>query len=85
MEGQPQNTQSMEHQPNLIIDATRAHFVAKSTEALARFALYTSKPVGVGDHPDVVGEAVRALEDHEHAESVLERLRTLLGEDDERS
>lgn len=79
MEGQPQ---SMEAQPNLIIDAVRAHYVAKSTEALARFALYTSKPVGVGEHPDVVGESVKAIEDHDHAESVLKRLGDLLGENE---
>ncbi len=82
MEGQPQNPQSIESQPNLIIEAVRAHFVAKSTEALARFALYTSKPVGVGEHPDVVGESVKALEDHDHAESVLERLNGLLGQNE---
>ena len=84
MDGQPHKPfepqqAAPEQQPNLVIEALRAHFVAKSTEALARLAIYTQKPVGVGEHPDIVGECISAASDYETAQSTLERLDALFG------
>ena len=82
MDGQPHKPfepqqAAPEQQPNLVIEALRAHFVAKSTEALARLAIYTQKPVGVGEHPDIVAEAIKLMEDINHADGMLQTLRRI--------
>jgi len=51
------------------------HFEAKREEALVRYQLYTMGVVGIGDHSNVVGEAVNALKDYEHANSCLETIK----------
>ena len=54
--------------------AVSAHFEAKKAEALVRYLLYTNNIVGIGDHSNIVEEAIKAIEDYEHAESCLEAL-----------
>ena len=66
-----------EAQSNVLIDATRAQFIARSSEALARFALYTQKPIGVGGHSNIVEETVRAIEDYEQAQSCVAAIDSL--------
>lgn len=73
-----------EQQPNLVIEALTAHFVAKSTEALARLAIYTQKPVGVGEHSNILEECASAASDYDSAQSTLERLDALFGKQSER-
>jgi len=51
------------------------HFEAKREEALVRYQLYTMAIVGVGDHSNIVEEAVNALTDYEHANSCLETVK----------
>lgn len=68
-----------EQQPNLVIEALTAHFVAKSTEALARLAIYSQKPVGVGEHSNILEECASAASDYDSAQSILARLDTLFG------
>jgi len=51
--------------------AVNAHFEAKKAEALVRYLLYTNNTVGIGDHSNIVEEAIKAIEDYEHAESCL--------------
>ena len=68
-----------EQQSNLVIEALTAHFVAKSTEALARLAIYSQKPVGVGEHSNILEECASAALDYDSAQSTLERLHTLFG------
>lgn len=76
----PQSQQAVpDQQQNLVIDAVRAHFIAKSTEALARLAIYTQKPVGVGEHSNIVEESISAVSDYESSQSALERLDLLFG------
>jgi len=53
-----------------IIEATRHHFEAKKSEARLRMDVYSS-PVGVGEHPYVLAEYIKAVEDYEHADSCL--------------
>ena len=55
-------------------DALKAHFEAKRRRALANLANYIHDSVGVGEHPDVVGEAITLVEDVDHADSCLETL-----------
>ena len=51
--------------------AVNAHFEAKKAEALVRYLLYTNNTVGIGDQTNIVEEAIKAIEDYEHAESCL--------------
>ena len=58
-----------------VVKAVRAHFEAKKQEALVRHQLYTSSSIAaIGDHSNIVEEAIKALEDFEHADSCLEAL-----------
>ena len=50
------------------------HFEAKKAEALVRYQLYTMAVVGVGDHSNIVEEAINALNDYDHANSCLETM-----------
>jgi gamma-glutamylcyclotransferase (GGCT)/AIG2-like uncharacterized protein YtfP len=57
-----------------IMKAAREHFHAKAAEARIRIDLYSSNPLAVGDHSNVVGEVVKATEDYEHAVSCMDIL-----------
>jgi len=58
----------------MTVKAVRAHFEAKKEEAIVRYQLYTSSSVAaIGDHSNIVEEAIKALEDYEHAVSCLEQ------------
>ena len=60
------------------MDVTKAvikHFEAKRDEALVRYQLYTMSIVGIGDHSNIVEEAINALKDYEHANSCLETIK----------
>ena len=54
-----------------IIKSARSHFQAKADGAKCRMDLYLN-PVGVGEHPYVLAELTKAVEDYEHATSCLE-------------
>jgi hypothetical protein len=57
-----------------VVKAVRAHFEAKKEEALVRYELYTSSAVvAIGDHSNIVEEAIKALEDYEHSVSCLKQ------------
>ena len=51
------------------------HFEAKNAEVLVRYKLYTMAVVGVGDHSNIVEEAINALNDYDHANSCLETIK----------
>ncbi len=67
---------------NLIIAAVRARLEADKAEALATLAIYNSSAVGVGEHPQVVDEAYKALKALDSANSALKELDSLLPEPD---
>lgn len=58
-------------------EAVRTHFEAQRDEAVVRYMLYTEHPLAVGDHSNVVEEAIKALQDYEHAASCLDTLESL--------
>ncbi len=62
---------------DVVKEAVRKHFEAKKQEAVVRYIVYTEHPLAVGDHSNVVEEAVKALEDYEHAISCLNTLESL--------
>jgi len=55
--------------------AVTKHFEAKREEALVRYQLYTMAVVGIGDHSNIVEEAINALQDYEHANSCLDTIK----------
>jgi hypothetical protein len=60
--------------------AAREHFHAKAAEARVRLDLYSSNPLAVGDHSNVVTEVVKAVEDYEHAVSCMELIEAVAKE-----
>lgn len=60
-----------------VTNAVEKHFESKKEEARVRYVLYTTQPLAVGDHSNVVEEAIKSLEDYEHAQSCLDLLSQL--------
>ena len=60
-----------------LLGAVASHFVAKRDRAMANLSNYMSSSAGVGEHPDVVEECIKLVEDIDHAESALETLRRI--------
>jgi transcriptional/translational regulatory protein YebC/TACO1 len=61
-----------------LINAIRSHFTAKRDRAMANLNNYLNNPVGVGEHPDVVEECVKLIQDLSDADDVLDTLEGLL-------
>ena len=61
-----------------LINAIRSHFTAKRDRAMANLNNYLNNPVGVGEHPDVVEECVKLIQDLSDADDVLDTLDGLL-------
>ena len=60
----------------LVRQAAVSHFQSKMEEAKLRMRLY-EEPVGVGEHPYVLAEYLKAVEDYENAESCAEIVQAL--------
>ena len=60
----------------LVRQAAISHFQSKVEEAKIRMRVY-EEPVGVGEHPYVLAEYLKAVEDYEHAESCVEIVQAL--------
>ena len=59
---------------NQLMRAVLARLEAQRQEALATIELYVNVPVGIGDHPNVVGELVTAAKQLAEAEETLETI-----------
>ena len=57
--------------------AVQKHFESTREESKVRYLLYTTQPLGVGDHSNVVEEAIKATEDYEHSQSCLNLLKEM--------
>tara|TARA_A100001015_G_C14813996_1_gene641940 strand:- start:435 stop:656 length:222 start_codon:yes stop_codon:yes gene_type:complete len=62
----------------LIIDALRAKVVSDRLKAVANLQTYLSTAVGIGEHPDIVGECYKLLEAIAKADGELLSLNTLI-------
>ena len=62
----------------LIVAAVHAHMLAKRTRAVANLNNYLLNSVGVGEHPDVVEESIKLIEDIEYADSMIEALNRVI-------
>ena len=63
---------------NEIINALTAKFNADKLKAFANLTNYLSNPAGIGEHPDIVGECEKLLDDISTADGKLETLQQLL-------
>jgi hypothetical protein len=62
----------------LIVSAVHAQMLAKRTRAVANLNNYLLNSVGVGEHPDVVEESIKLIEDIEYADSMIEALNRVI-------
>jgi len=53
------------------LEAAKMKLAADIKDAEAKIQLYLSNPVGVGDHPDISEEILKAAADGSHAEDLL--------------
>ena len=61
-----------------LMGAVEMHYVSNRTRALANLNQYMMNPVGVAEHPDVVGEVIKLIEIISHSDGMLETLKKLM-------
>lgn len=64
----------------LLIDALKSKYEAKMKECKAKLHIYANDCVGVGEHPQIVEELDKVLEDYTDAEGKFEVLKKLESE-----
>lgn len=57
-----------------LYQALKSKYESQRDEALATLEVYYSNPAGIGEHPQVVEEMSKALENLANAEDCLEQL-----------
>ena len=67
-------TSSLSVQQQIMLSAVEAHFAAKRARAIANLNAYMLSSVGIGEHPDIVGECIKLVEEADHAESAIQTL-----------
>ena len=60
------------------LGAVEANFIAQSTRAMANLNSYLLSPVGVAEHPDVVGEVIALIKDISEADGHIQTLRRIV-------
>jgi len=81
----PQPQQPAQQKPNenvtpqqqALLAAIEAGFIASRAKAIANLNNYMMTPVGVGEHPDIVIEATKLMEQINHADGMLQTLRRI--------
>jgi hypothetical protein len=56
---------------SLFLQAAKKRLEAKVKNAEAKVNLYLTEPVGVGEHPEITDEIIKAAEEGAHAQDVL--------------
>tara|TARA_B110001450_G_scaffold225816_1_gene224231 strand:+ start:1499 stop:1744 length:246 start_codon:yes stop_codon:yes gene_type:complete len=59
---------------NLKVDALRARFQAEKLEAIATLEVYVKNSVGIGEHPQVIEEMAKLVEQATNANDCLATL-----------
>ena len=63
---------------HLFVEAAKKKLIADISDAEAKIKLYTTVPVGVGEHPNITEEILKAAEAGAHAQEVLDFLENAL-------
>ena len=61
-----------------LLGAVEANFIAQRTRAMANLNSYLLSPVGVAEHPDVVGEVIALIKDISEADGHIQTLRRIV-------
>ena len=61
-----------------IINALNAKFTADKLKAFANLTNYLNNPAGIGEHPDIVDECEKLVQDISSADGKLQTLSELL-------
>lgn len=61
-----------------LLNALLAHYKSVISTAEAEFAIYLSKPVGIGEHSDIMEELIKKWDTLADAQDKLERLITYM-------
>ena len=61
----------------LILGAIEAEALAQRAKAVANLNVYMQNPAGIGEHPDVVAECTKLIEQIGNADSTIETLRRI--------
>ncbi len=61
-----------------LLQAARSHYRAQRDKSLATLDVYLNRPVGVGDHTNIVDEVVKLFAELDNAESVLETIESVI-------
>ena len=59
---------------DLKVDALRAHFQAEKLEAIATLEVYIKNAAGIGEHPQIIEEMAKLVEQVANANDCLETL-----------
>ena len=59
---------------HLLLQAVKSNFFSKKLAAQTNLANYLNNPAGIGEHGDLVSEAVKLVEEIENAESCIEQV-----------
>jgi len=74
----PENEKSQPPTPQqALIAAIEADLLAKRAKAIANLNNYMLSPVGVGEHPDIVSETIKLVEEISSADGVLQTVRRI--------
>ena len=60
-----------------IVDALNAKYMASKLKAIANLQNYLSNPAGIGEHPDIVSECAKLLEQISAADGNLMTLKSM--------
>ena len=63
---------------NKLLQALAAHYQARVSRAEANLMNYFNNPAGIGEHPDVVGEMVKLVDEIGSARGSLQTLNTYI-------
>ncbi len=61
-----------------LLNAARSHYRAQRDKSLATLDIYLNRPVGVGDHANVVDEVIKLFSELDNAESILETIESVI-------
>ena len=74
----PPDTMAAPTPQQALMGALEMHYVSNRTRALANLNQYMINPVGVAEHPDVVGEVIKLVEIINHSDGMLETLKKIM-------
>jgi len=70
---------------NEIVNALALSYQADLQRARANLLNYLNHPVGVGEHPDIVGECKQLVDSMEHAKGCLDLLKEMFPPQEQQS